>query len=838
MPKVIKNTLIMKRILIPCLALTVLAGCGGGSNQGNNANSDSNSNSTSTAFVQEEEDPNLPPLKISDKEFFSGKNKLPKQIDFTEPIESMSYQRLRFMKAYVYATHGFWFKDFDINNFFNSRTDWYYSTCEERLEEFEQNNYWDDWNKNYDQVMSREKLTPEEQDYVAKIDKRLAELTAKRYNAKQIANPAQCANTYQFPVMYDRNSKLWKQLAVNNIAFQTTNYEQLFNVYEDNEYHCVPNFITTDLFLQAFHMYFEYALKLSENTIFTQKLSTICDEMTAASLYSDAASDKETKCADFSRALFAITNKLLNPGAPLRVPASLSNEANEEIKLIMKAEDQLSPLLHTDVNFPYSLFKPRGHYSRNEKAKRYFRAMMWLQTASMVNSNPDEVSKAVAIAYFYNKTKSRTDFEQMYDAITYFMGEPDNVSIVWLAQLLREKYSSAKLSDLLGSNFSAIQAEINKKFATSNRIKPKQAVSDPDKLNFMPQRYVPDNLVLGSMYDEKPNSDRAYPKGLDVFDAFGVKAAGNILDSTDKSAKSWGDFDKTRKQMASEFANFKDYNMTSYNKWMQVLTSMQNTQKDYPGFMQTPAWECKNLNTALASWAELKHDAILYAEQPMSAECGGGEDFPSPIPVGYVEPNIKFWETLKEAINNVANGIKKVGSNHQFENITGELLTMVDRCLKISQAELAHKTIEDEAFFIRGIGSTMEWFTLSVLDPDLEHIDSWNFVQGADRSIAVVADVFTRNTIGCQKQGILYEATGAPNKIYVLVECNGHLYLAAGATFSYYEFVRGMGDRLTDEQWQKMLEDKKAPAQPTWFAPMLIDEKIEADETFLYSSGC
>lgn len=39
--------------------------------------------------------------------------------------------------------------------------------------------------------------------------------------------------------------------------------------------------------------------------------------------------------------------------------------------------------------------------------------------------------------------------------------------------------------------------------------------------------------------------------------------------------------------------------------------------------MQTPEWGYKNLNTALASWAELKHDAILYGEQPMAAECGG-----------------------------------------------------------------------------------------------------------------------------------------------------------------------------------------------------------------------
>lgn len=826
----------MKRILIPCLALSVLAGCGGG-NSGNNA-STGNSTAAEAPAAQQEAAQNLPPLKMSDKEFFSGKTPLPKSVDLSEPVESMSYQRLRFMKAYVYATHGFWHKDFDLNTFFNSRTDWYNDLCYDRLDKDFTEQYWKEWYDNYDAVMRREKLTAEEQDFVNKIDARLADLTAKRYNANKIADPTQCTNAYQFPVLDNHNTKLWKMLTTNNIAFQTTNYEQLFNVYEDNEYHCVPNFVTTDLFLQAFHMYFEYALKLSENTYFTQRLSQLSEEMFSPSLYAEATTEKEKNLADFSRTLFGITYKLLNPKKNPILPESCVDVANKEINLIMNAQDAPSPFLNTSVNFNYSLFKPRGHYSRNETAKNFFRAMMWFQTASMEKSNPDDVAKAIAIAYFYNKVSCRSDFEKMNDVITYFMGEPDNVSIIWLAQHIRDNYSSKKLSDLLGDSFSKILAEIDAKFKTCNRIKPKQQASDPDKINFMPQRYVPDNLVIASMYDDKPNSDRAYPTGLDVFDAFGVKAAGNILDSTDKNAKSWGDFAKTRQQMSAELSNFKDYNLTSYNKWMQVLTVMQNTQKDYPGFMQTPAWECKNLNSALASWAELKHDAILYAEQPMGAECGGGEELPQPEPVGFVEPNIKFWETLKEAINNVAGGVKKIGGDSKFDNITNELLSMVDRCITISQCELQHKPIGEDVYFIRNIGSTMEWFTLSVLDPDLEYIDSWSFVQGADRSIAVVADVFTRNIHGCNKQGILYEATGTPNKIFVLVECNGHLYLTSGATFSYYEFVRGMGDRLTDEQWQKMLEEKKAPAQPTWFAPLLIDDKIEADETFLYSSGC
>ena len=54
-------------------------------------------------------------------------------------------------------------------------------------------------------------------------------------------------------------------------------------------------------------------------------------------------------------------------------------------------------------------------------------------------------------------------------------------------------------------------------------------------------------------------------------------------------------------------------------------------------------WQYKNLNTGLASWTELKHDTILYAEQS-GAEMGGGEEFQIPPyippgPKGYVEPN-------------------------------------------------------------------------------------------------------------------------------------------------------------------------------------------------------
>ena len=86
------------------------------------------------------------------------------------------------------------------------------------------------------------------------------------------------------------------------------------------------------------------------------------------------------------------------------------------------------------------------------------------------------------------------------------------------------------------------------------------------------------------------------------------------------------------------------------------------------------------------------------------------------------------------------------------------------------------------------------------------HLDDWSLVQGPDKSIAIVADIYTRNIRGCNKNGILHVATGNANNIYVVVEIEGNLYLTRGATFSYYEFVQPLGTRLTDEEWQKMLE--------------------------------
>jgi hypothetical protein len=358
----------------------------------------------------------------------------------------------------------------------------------------------------------------------------------------------------------------------------------------------------------------------------------------------------------------------------------------------------------------------------------------------------------------------------------------------------------------------------------------------------MPARYVVDNEIINELVDINKNAKRAFPKGLDIFAAFGSKSAMDILVNTYKEPKNWSDFLPNMNKMQNKFRNYNQWNVSVYNKWIESLLAMQKTDKSYPDFMKLPAWDKKNLNTSLASWVELKHDAILYAEQPMAAECGGGDEPPAPICVGYVEPNINFWNKLNELISLTVKMLKNNNlMTKDLESRSNQLKEYSDFLLNVSKKEINRQKLTDSEYnTIAKIGASIEYFTLSVIDPDT-YLDSWNLVEGADKSIAVVADIYTRNILGCDKCGILHEATGKANNIYVVVEIAGNLYLTKGAVFSYYEFVQLLNTRLTDEQWQQMLDSKEGvPPFPVWLNDIILKTKDDpkVDERTFYSSGC
>ena len=63
----------------------------------------------------------------------------------------------------------------------------------------------------------------------------------------------------------------------------------------------------------------------------------------------------------------------------------------------------------------------------------------------------------------------------------------------------------------------------------------------------------------------------------------------------------------------------------------------------------------------------------------------------------------------------------------------------------------------------------------------------------------------------------LEEGVGYVDLILVAYKVpDGRIIVGAGPVLSYYEFKQPMSDRLTDEQWQQMLEQGNQPERPAW----------------------
>lgn len=765
---------------------------------------------------------------------------LPQFIDLKQDISHLSFQELRLLRSYPYAIHGYHFMEADINAFFSANTKWYNNLVNDI--------YWDaeegkgKFAESYEEV----NLTPEEKAFVDRIDARMTELRQHQFiqrDSYYLGNTNNIVNLFQFK---DIDKEILEKLQQNNFVITKGNNLQLFHAYEENDYRQVPNFITTDLYLQAFHMYFSYILKSLEKQHIIPTLEMLCHSFNAACIkLAEQTEDESLKdMAEHAATFYAIPYYLLT-NKTLTVPSKYETEYQEEIEHINKQEDNFSDFLsYKDAYFPYSLFKPRGHYTREPQLQAYFKAMMWLQTACFCREQQEQLKRSIFQAAVLCTYKSIDQtpliklYQHIYTPLTFLMGEADNLSIFDIARIL-EKNNAIHIEDALtAGQIEKVNQALIELAKHKNNIKPQIEITCRDKINFMPQRYLSDNEVIQKLVDVNPNSQRAYPKGLDVFATFGTGTAESLLIDFYKEPNNWSEYSKELQQLKDKFKTSKSTQLSVYELWMKSLLTMQQTDKNNPGFMQTPEWGYKNLNTALASWAELKHDAILYGEQPMAAECGGAGP-PDPIVVGYVEPNLPFWRKMENILQATRLILQQNDCmTDDLKGKTDQLNDYVTYLIQVTEKELrGEKLTEPEYRTLEYMGSSIEYFTLSVVDPDL-HLDDWSLVQGPDKSIAIVAGIYTRNIRGCNKNGILHIATGNANNIYVVVEIEGNLYLTRGATFSYYEFVQPLGTRLTDEEWQKMLEEKKAPAVPEWMKSILIEKEPHVNERVFYSSGC
>lgn len=612
-------------------------------------------------------------------------------------------------------------------------------------------------------------------------------------------------------------------------------------MYKDNKDY-IPSFVTTDSVLHIYHIFYDFLLRKLEAEEFLPKLEALNDGLLKKSIevYNQVKNPQLKKAALLNCAYFAAGQKLLNKPLPKRLPKEAAKLAATDFKNV-NAVFGKNALSLPWPNVDFTQFTVRGHYTRSPELSNYFKTIMWYGQLGFFALNYESDNKdyfknprnefIMMRALMISKLVSDSpeflkSWESLYEPICFFVGEADDLSVKEFASLIKSVYGEkADYNDF------ADNEKMNSFYTELFKLPmPKVQKHKGYNVRLFSQRTVFDAEVFETLVDmARFGSPSRMPlaSGLDVMAALGSKTAKEIQLNEPVNQK-WEEYAPRLENEIKRVAAIPETEMQKniYTKWITIVKLFaESTPKNYPEFMQSDAWSKKNLNSALGSWAELKHDTVLYAKQidprvETSATPVVPSDEQEP-PKSYVEPSIKICEALKKLIEDSAAVLKekdllKDDTEYYLQRFSGLISFFID----CSKKELANKPLSsDEYEQLNTIGKTLEGISMLFVEGSLR---KWYQIENeTDRNMAIISDLYRIPTNIFNITGFLETGIGPAYIIYVAVPIEGKLYLTRGAVFSYYEFAHD--ERLTDEKWQAMLKNKKAPEHPGWLKTIMAE---------------
>ncbi len=651
-----------------------------------------------------------------------------------------------------------------------------------------------------------------------------------------------------------------QRLAQDGFVVTPGNEKEFFTVYEKARYANVPIFVTSDSLLHSYHLLFDKVLRTAETQHFipllaamNQALLAKADEQYLA-LQSSGAGAEWQDAALRTAAFLAVGSRLLDPAAA--IPAYTQSLVDQELALISAADGIMpSPIFPgLDHGEDYTQYIPRGHYTRSEALKAYFKSMMWYgrMTFRLKTQNPAagmaETRQALLLIQAIetsqvNGAPALQAWADLYSPTAFFVGRSDDLTVLQYLPVKAQIYGAgAGLAQVADEGKLAAFIE-----AASQLPPPRilgMVIEDSDDeeaetkgMRLMGQRFVPDAYIFRQLIYRNvgtPDNRRGLPMGMDLMAAMGSDRAYQILEETGQTeyANYARQMQKVRVWMSG--LDLEEWTETLYNSWIYTFYPLlEKPGQGYPAFMRSQAWQDKQLNTALGSWAELKHDTILYAKQ-VYAELGGGPPPPEPVPPrGYVEPVPQFYARLDALTTMTLEGLDSRGLLNDMDRSSLLTLQRLAREFQVmAEKELAGEPLtQDEYDTIRFYGGELEHLVMASADTDNGEEYARRYMDEEPQA-AVIADVATDPDPGGDGSSgpiVLQEGVGRIHEIHVvapIIQDDGTVFLqvAKGGVFSYYEFSWPANDRLTDEKWREMLDSGQAPPLPGWTSSFRVDQ--------------
>ncbi len=605
-------------------------------------------------------------------------------------------------------------------------------------------------------------------------------------------------------------------------------YPSFFAAYRDVYSADLPVYVTADSILHAVHRSYDRLLMNLEQQTLRAKLASLLDAMRAALQAGGPAGAAAETRADADLYL-AVAASLLTDTVAAPVAGASAVEITRLYDAAKAAQGTAGAVLFGDAHdmIDWSQFAPRGHYKGMTDLERYFRAMMWLgrMELRLIKTEMNgaqtfqrrSLEGALALRALMD-TAAMAAWKSVDASLRAFVGEPDSMGPADVEGFLAA-VGAVGLGDLSAlPDKTLAQALVDGGWGVQ-RICSQMMVNGTDStlpldrsFLLLGQRYVVDSHVFANVvYDRagKGSIRRMMPDPLDVaYAALGNDQAVALLAPQLAKYPYAPDLEQMRMLVDAHGAEFWGANL--YNAWVGAIRALSPVRGEIadpakaglPMVAATERWGRRILNAQLASWAELRHDTLLYAKQSYTG-----------IPVceypdAYVDPYPAFFKAIADLGRRGRALLSDIGSSSATSAIDRYLGTLVDAADQLQEmAEHQRTGVPHSAESLIFINNAVSMVPMGCTSgPGGWYVDLIYQGEGSpelNTLTPTIADVHTQpadeagNTVG----RILHVGTGKARTMVVTVEtCSGpRAYV--GPVSSYYEKVTDGFQRLDDAAW-------------------------------------
>jgi hypothetical protein len=599
----------------------------------------------------------------------------------------------------------------------------------------------------------------------------------------------------------------------------------------------LPVFVSADMVLEAVYRSHDKILQALEKQSLRPRLERLLVSI-RASLIASAGTLEPDVASDLNFYL-GVALALLDGGeVDSREPAGVESFVEAAMQA---AGEQERVLFGVSRAIDFSQFQPRGHYAGDRELESYFRAMIWLGRTDfrLLETQKDgsqilrrrQVESVVALRRLLDDA-AFADYSAIDATISAFVGEHDYMTLPEVDELLAELNAPDGLaavddttlaSTLVAGQFGAqrIASQVMRRGAGG-------ASTFPLSLSFalLGQRYTVDSHVFSNVVYDRV-ATRVVPDPLDVaFAALGNdQALAYLGDELDVEAGYPGELSAMRFLIDEHPEPY--WQGSLYTGWLSALRTLSpaapTPPADLPAVARSEAWGRRLLNTQLSSWAQLRHNSVLYVKQSYTS--GAACEYPD----AYVDPYPEFFDAIVQFAERAQELSAALELEPSFGAQVQDYFARV-ASINLTLAEMARAqrsgephSAEHMAFINQAVNANVNcdgtvlghtgWYSELHFDP-LQAVEMDPTITDVHTDVGGELPVF-------RGPSVLHVGTGLPRLMVMTVDsCQGPRAYA-GVVSAYHEVLEDGLTRLTDEEWKTRVYGE-LPVAP-WLAPVLAE---------------